>query len=321
MKRFVLKVCIFSCGLLFAILFLVIAPSKNEAFNVFLGKLTNSSDYSRYVKNGGSVSVTKAIEAVQQESSHTKLVLGDSVCYRLFNGVEELNEEYLLLGKNQALGMTGQYLLAEQFVETHENVTDIYIIMINGTLDYNFGINWGYQYGVMPFVENGLFDKLDDESIKVAEQTYGKIFLEEEMVNIVDFSETNRKIYLNLLLKYGQEPDSSGEYTSDLVITNLKRLKQLCDGKNINLHVLPGPMPDTEERRIVLAEQQKEFESKGLGELMETYFKSVTLYPEECFPDGVHPGGEYGTREKLNEMITTLQNKSGLLEGVILEES
>lgn len=320
MKKFVLKASIFVCGLVFIILVFIWIPSKSEAVNQFIGKITNSSEFSREANNGGPMEIIPKIELAQEKSQHTKLVLGDSVCFRLFRGLQESNDEYLLLGTNQAIGMTGQYLLAEQFIKNHEDVTDIYVIMINGSLDSDFGTQWGYQYAVMPFVEKGLFYNLDEESIKAAEDTYGKVFLNENVVNIIDYSDVNRKLYLNILNKYGKSPVSTGEYTSDIVMTNLKRLKQLCDDNNINLHVLPGPMPDTEERKRVLEEQKKEFETNGLGEVMKLYFECVTLYPEEYFPDGYHPGGEYGTREKLNEMIANLQKKSGLLEGVVLKE-
>lgn len=172
----------------------------------------------------------------------------------------------------------------------------------------------------MPFVQTDAFHKLDADTIELAGETYGKPFLTKEMVDIVDYSDMNRKIYLNLLSEYGKVADNSGIYTSDIAVTYLKKMQQMCDDNNIKLHILPGPMPDTDEIKSKLEEQKKEFEENGLGDLMETYYDSVILYPVEYFPDGTHPSGEYGTREKLNEMIVNLQEKSGLLEGVVLEE-
>lgn len=320
MKKFLFKSSIFISGLVGAIVLFVFVSSKSELFSNFFGKITNSSTYSREAVNGGPSEIIPAIDMVQKESGHTKLVLGDSVSFRLFSGLREANEEYLLLGTNQAIGMMGQYLLAEQFIENHDAVTDIYIVMIANSFNVDFSTKYGYQYAVMPFVEMDLFHKLDAETIKAAEEMYGKVFLTKEMVNIIDYSEMNRKIYLNLLYEYGKAPVSSGEYTSDIVIENMQRLMQLCEKNNINLHILPGPMPDTDQNKTFLIEQEEEFAQKGLKEVMKQYYECVTLYPVECFPDGIHPSGEYGTREKLNEMIMNIQEKSGEMDGIVFSD-
>lgn len=140
MRKFLLKAVIFMGGLFAIILFFVVAPSKNELFNTFIGKISNSSEYSRYVSDGGTASIIKMIDRAQESGSHTKLVLGDSVCYRLFRGLDETNDEYLMIGTNQAVGVTGQYLLADQFIENHENVTDIYLVMVCNSWRTDFGL-------------------------------------------------------------------------------------------------------------------------------------------------------------------------------------
>jgi len=50
---------------------------------------------------------------------------------------------------------------------------------------------------------------------------------------------------------------------------------------------------------------------------MYNYYQCVSFYPPEYFPDGVHPGGEYGTREKLNAFIIDLQNKYNELTDIV----
>ena len=320
MKKFLFKAFFLINGLLVIFLCCIVVSAKSDLFSSFFGNITASSGYSRDEVNGGAAEIIPAIELAQKGSEHTKLVLGDSVCSHLFKGLRPVNNEYLLLGTNQAIGMMGQYLLAEQFIENHDDVTDIYIVMVEESLDYDFGLQYGYQYAVMPFMEKDLFNRLDPVTLEKAKETYGEIFLDEKVVNIIDYSPMNRKLYLNMLYKYGKEPKSTGEYTSDIVIDNLQRLKQLCEKNGVNLYILPGPMPDTEENRTRLGLQKEEFEENGLGDLMELYYESVSFYPVDCFPDGVHPGNEYETRIKLNDMVYDLQEKSGLLQGIVLTE-
>lgn len=320
MKRLVLKACIFLSGLFVVIFASIYISSKSNLLSEFFGKITNSSSYSRERVNGGPVEIIPSIQLAQEQNEYTKVVLGDSVCNRVFNELRDVNDEYLLLGTNQGIGMTGQYLLAEQFLENHDNVTDIYVIMVWHSLDYDFGLKYGYQYAVMPFVETNLFDRLDVDTVLAAEETYGKLFLNKKIVNMIDYSEMNRKIYLNLLYEYSHEPVSESEYLSDIVMRNLLRLDQLCKEHDVALHVLPGPMPDTEENRTAVEEQQKEASKYEAGKLLDLYYESISFYPAEGFPDGVHPGGDWGTRESLNGMIKDLQNKSGLMKDIVFSD-
>ena len=320
MKKLIVKASIFFSGLIIVLLSCVVISSKSELFSEFFGKLTNSSSYSREKVNGGPVEIIPSIQLAQEQNQYTKIVLGDSVCNRVFNGLRGVNDEYLLLGTNQGIGMTGQYLLTEQFLQNHKNVTDVYIIMVWHSLDYDFGLKYGYQYAVMPFVEMDLFDNLDSETIEAAEKTYGEMFINKKIVNMIDYSEMNRKLYLNLLYEYSHEPVSESQYLSDIVMRNLQRLNKLCEEQGVNLHVLPGPLPDTEENRIAVIEQQKEAVKYEAGELLDLYYESVSFYPAEGFPDGVHPGGEWGTRESLNGMIKDLQEKSGLMKDIVFSD-
>lgn len=320
MKKFLLKAGIFVCGLVVIFGGCIFVSSKSELFNVFFSKITNSSSYSRNAVDGGPQEIIPAIERAQEESGHTKLVLGDSVGHRVFAPLREANDEYLILTTNQAIGMMGQYLLAEQFIKSHDEATDIYVVMIAGSFATDFSTKYGYQYAVMPFVEMDIFQNLDDETIKAAEDTYGKVFMNKDAVNIIDYSDMNRKIYLNLIYEYGKGPVSSGKCTSDIGVRNMMRLRELCEANDINLHILPGPMPDTERNRNLLDAQKKEFVEKGMGEMMQGYYDCVTLYPEKYFPDGIHPGGEYGTQEIKNEMIMDIQEKSGSMEGLVFSE-
>lgn len=163
-----------------------------------------------------------------------------------------------------------------------------------------------------------MFDKLDQETISSAKQAYGKLFIDQRVIKLIDYSETNRKIYLNLLYKYGKTPSDDFQYISENAIRNLMNLNNLCEEHNIMLHVLPAPMPDTETIRKTLIEQKSELDSYNIDHITQQYYSSIILYPEECFTDGVHPGGDYVTRAELNKMIVNLQEKTGELKHLII---
>ena len=157
MRRLVIKSSVFICGLVLGLVACVWVSSKSELISTFFGKITNSAEYSRNAVNGGPTEIVPAIERAQKESNHTKLVVGDSVSSCLFEGLRGINEEYLLLGTNQAIGISGQYLLAKQFIESHDNITDIYLVLVRASWEADFGMRYGYQYAVMPFVKTDIF--------------------------------------------------------------------------------------------------------------------------------------------------------------------
>lgn len=319
MKKNVFRLVIFFCGLFVICSASILISSKSDILNTFFGRITNSGEYDREEVNGGPFEIIPFIERVQQDSTHTKLILGDSVTRKVFNGLQNSNEDYLVLGTNQAITMTGQYLLAEEFIKNHENVSDIYIIFIPGSFATGFTYTYGYQYAVMPFVETDIFSNLDADTIQLAEETYGSFLLQKNVVEMVDYSQMNRKIVLNLLYEFGEMPEGEYEYIADPAVRCIKRLQETCEKKNINLHFLPGPIPDREDIRQMVEIQKEEFEKVGLADLMESYYDALIYYPEADFPDGTHPGGEYDTQENLNRMIEALQSKSGKLEDLVLD--
>ncbi len=302
MRRLLLKTIIFTCILFSFIAICILISSKSDLLNHFFGKITNSTSYDREEVNGGPAEIIPSIEMVQKKDQYTKLVIGDSVCCRVFNGVRGYNKDYLMLGTNQAISMTGQFLLAKEFINNHPTATDIYIIVIPSSFQSDFDLKLGYQYAVTPFVETNLFNNLDLDIIQRAESVYGKYFIQSEIVRCIDYSEMNRKIYLNLLYKYGKNPKNEGLFISDSTIIALKRLDGMCKENNVKLHILPGPIPENQDNHFIIS-QKAEFEKNSFGELMELYYNSITLYPLEYFPDGTHPGGDYGTRKELKKIV------------------
>jgi len=258
MKKIFFKTTIFLAGLFIIIFTIIIIPAKSDAINVFLSSITNSSSYGRNSTNSGSPEILPAIASAQTPSSHTKLVLGDSVCFRLFRNMQDVNDDYLFLGTNQAIGMSGQYLLAKEFIDSHENVTDIYLIMLPLSFNYDFNTTYGYPYAIMPFAETNLLNNLDLQTLESAQNAYGEFFLRKEIVEIIDYSDINRKLYLNSLAKFFIAPEQNQNTISQMTQNNLSQLIDLCQGNGIKLHILPGPLPDTEQKHSFIEEQKQE---------------------------------------------------------------
>lgn len=246
---------------------------------------------------------------MKESDNYTKLILGDSVCRQIYNPLQDINEEYCIMGTNRAITLAGQYLLAKEFIENRDNVTDIYLVVTLDSFDAYYDKTFGYQYAIMPFVATDLFQELEDETILTAEKSYGKLFLNKTVVNLIDYSEINRKIYLNMVKQYAPISEELESHVSEQAICYIQNINQMCEENGIVFHILPTPIKDNEYKHMQMARQQEEFNAAGLQDLVQEYYDCVQFYPEEQFRDEVHLGGEYVEQEALNQKIYDIQEK------------
>ena len=288
----------------------------SEDYRYFMARVTDSEEF--ITVNTGSDEIKPYIAKVQEQNGYTKLIVGDSVCHQMFNGLQEYNEEYCIVGSNAAITMAGQYILIEQFLENHEQVTDIYLIILPSALQSTFDTQYGYQYTVMPFVETDTLKLLDDNTIRQMESVYGKLFMDEKIVRLIDRSGFNRKVYLNELADR-VKVKSEGP-VSNASVQYLEKIKMLCEAKGVSLHLLPGPFMDTEQRHTLVDDKiRTAYEETVLQDYFPDFLNQVQFYPEEQFADGIHFGGDYANQQAYNEKIREMYMEKGMLEGLCFE--
>lgn len=316
MKRFYLKAVLFLVLFTAAVIGLE-ALSIHEEYRMFIARLTDSEEY--ITENTGSDEIKPYIAKVQEENAFTKLVIGDSVCHQMYKGLQEYNEDCCIVGSNAAITLAGQYILAKEFLDSHENATDIYLILIPTALQQGFDTKYGYQYVVMPFVETGTVQNLDPETIGQLENIYGRFFMNKKIVELIDRSAVNRKLYLNELARRVKVEQQPG--LSDVSARYLEKLIRLCEAENVNLHLYPGPLADTDNKRSFVRDRLgPAFEQSGFSEYFPDYIDGIRYYPEEQFADGVHFGGEWANQAAYNEKIKEMYQGEKLLKDLNLGE-
>lgn len=300
MKTFALKLVIFICLFATTLTGFFILSSR-EKWRIPIAKLTKSEEYAE--GNVGAREIIPYIQKVQEENTYTKLIIGDSVCNQIFNQFQEYNDEYCICGTNRAITLAGQYILAKEFIDNHEKVTDIYLIIIMDSLVTDFDRQFGYQYVVMPFTETDTINQLEDTDLKTLKKRYGVLLCWKPIINIIETSPLNRKLVLNYLSYKDQIfPVKSQTVISDVSYRYLKKIYDLCKEKKIQLHLIPGPHADTEDRHNQEKQIREELTENGYIHYFESYFESMEYYPIELFRDGVHFDEEI-VEEKFFESI------------------
>ncbi len=305
------------CVILGVILLLFFVLSAKDSYREKVALWTMSGEYP-----AGKGETEGYIAHVREQNSDTKLILGDSVCNQMFNHLQEYNDDYCIVGNNRGLTMVGQYLLLNEFLKAHENVTDVYVIVGLDALESKIDITYGYQYVVVPFTRIGALNNLEKETIDEMSDLFGAWALQPEVAKIIGDSNPARKLYLNYLKeKYEEETPTHAEYgeLSDTTILYLTKMHEMCEERNITLHLLPDPLADNDLRHEQKQLLQAEFERTGLDQYFPDYFSLIHFYSEKQFVDGVHFGEGYDTQEQFNEKIQEIYLDAGCLAGLKME--
>lgn len=316
MKRFIEKLILFLC--LFGVIVLGLdVLSAREPFRGWFAYITESSDYP-----AGADEVAMYIEQIREEGEYTKLVVGDSVCYQMTNGLRDKNKEYSLVGNNRAVTIAGEYLLIKEFLETHEGVADVYVIVGMDALQTNIDVNYGYQYVAIPFLRDGLLHNLEEKTIAEMEDTFGRFFMQKYVAELVGDSSVNRKLYLNYIKEKAEaDPNAGTEIVmSDLAADYLYKIYDMCEEYGAKMHLHPTPIMDNPWRYTQAEGLEKDFEARGLKELFPNFFDEIIYYPEEQFIDGIHFGEPYNEQSQLNQKLREMYLDRGILEGLQLGE-
>lgn len=316
MKRFTKKLIAF-LGIFAAVLLALDLLSATERFRGAFAVLTDSSGYEEEAEREVSAYLAKS----RMPGSYTKLLVGDSVCAQMTEAFFDCNQQYCLVGNNRALTMAGEYLLVKEFLETHENVSEVWLMAGPDLLQTSIDATYSYSYVVLPFLQADLLDELDEETAEEMEETFGSLFLKKPVAELNAGSAVNRKLYLNYVkereeaLEKGESRENQTVGMSDLAERYLRKIYELCDAQGVACYLIPDPLADTPARRKQVEQIRQDFETRGLERLFPDYFSEITYYPADQFSDGIHFGRPYNTKEVYREKLIELYLDRGYLDG------
>ena len=304
LAAFVLAALVLFCG--------VLGLSAFAPFSEIFAKLTSSTDYSA----SASEEIGGHIANVQAADSATALILGDSVCWQVFDPFSLCNTAYRIDGSNRAVTIAGQYLLAKAFLDAHPGATDVYLILTPESFSAGFDAGYGYQYAAAPFAAAGLLDGLDETTRAELTAAYGAPFLTGTFARWAD-APLVKKLYLNAL-----EPAPTQESTGPLIplaARNLQNLADLCRERGAAFHLLCAPLADTEDRHATMAALETAFREQGLYDSYSAYFTETPWYDPELFgEDGVHFDNTVADMDFCASVVRDIQTATGLLDGLVL---
>lgn len=313
LKRLYIKIILF-CTVLTGFFVGLGVLSCLDGLNRIIAKVTDSSEY----LYSGTEEITPYIESVREKNGYTKLILGDSVCHQMYNDLQQFNEEICIVGSNGAVTMTGQYILLHEFLENHNNVSDVWLILIPGSLERSYDRYYGYQYAVLPFAKENTIELLLPATKDKIKDAYGSFALYPMFTKIMNRSALARKLFFSYTY------NNCTAYDTDCVASISEQyicmMNSLCEKKGARLHLLPGPVADTEDTRKYMEIFTNVYNESELGRLFPEYCEQVCYYPSEFFKDGVHLGKPYDNQQAINTLIREMYPDSEFLHSLWFED-
>lgn len=308
MKYFIKKLVIF-VSILVLISFGAVYLSHLDSWRDYFARITDSSGYLDAFVNG-SDEIKPYILKVQEQDSTEVLILGDSICHQMFEDIKELNQGITIAASNAAITMAGQYILAKEYLENHANAKEIYLVVHPTSLKRTFDTSYGYQYIIMPFSETETIDALEEETISICEEVYGKIFLNPKVVYMINKSGMNRKLYLNMLQKYGKSYEEKESF--EIADIYISKIYEMCKEQGVAFYLLSTPV--SEGLISTCEELEEEYRGSWMEGRYPDYFSSISYFNQEQAKDFFHFSGKYEEQEYLNEKIKEVFKETSLIK-------
>lgn len=305
MKKFLAK------GFLFVLIICFLCSafvslSMREPYRAVIAEWTASEEF---MSDSG---ILPYFEKVRETDQTSQLVIGDSICRQMFVELGEANPQMSIQASNAALMITGQYLLAEEYLKSHPEATDVFLVMHPMAITRTFDTEWSYRYAVMSYVETDTIGYLDKNTLDDMAGVYGRFFMRKEAVRVIEDSPVMRKLYLSYININRSDYVQSSPF--EIADQYVRKLYDLCEEHGAKLHVYPSPVAEVFRGRS--EELEKEYGATWMSTQYPDYFRDILYYPDEWSEDTSHFSGEHAEREELDKIIETAYEGTELLENL-----
>ena len=309
MKKLIIKISIL-CLAVLGFLIIIEALSCNDDTKEAMARLTNSEDYLE--QGSGAASILPIIGSAGMEDGKRVLVLGDSIAGQMLSGLAEDYPDIRIACANAAINISGQYMLASIFLDSHPEATDIWLYAHPLTLTRGYDLELGYGYAVMPFAIDGSLGYLDDRTLDEMRSVYGRLSMNPDVASFIDASPLNRKIFLSYIRMHNEPYVQENDY--EIASRCIIRLKELCESRGVTFHFYSSP--STEYYRDKIEETRSDYELSDMYALYPDYLDSIYYFPNEWSGDMTHFSTEYANREVYDRVMDEAYDEIFVSSGI-----
>ncbi|WP_338769695.1 hypothetical protein WAF17_10350 [Bernardetia sp. ABR2-2B] len=216
-----------------------------------------------------------SIKKSKQKSNKKIVLIGDSVGNQLFSN-ENDHDSINSLASNQAIGVVGQYLLLNNYLESGNKPERVYMIYNPFSFQNNLNQIFTFHYFLKPFYKDEYVDMFSNTVIN--------------QIDKIPFSNFCREPYI---LTSNWSPDFNSDDSIDYTFLSpiskeyLIKINKLCTTNNISFHIIPAPTKES-NKRVVQRFNKEEILGLSLENELTYYLNNIGYFPDSLFLDYVH---------------------------------
>ena len=216
-----------------------------------------------------------SIQKSKSKTKNKKVLLGDSVAKQLFDNKGNTST-ITSLACNQSIGMVGQFILLENYLNAGNQVDIVYLLFQPFTFRNNLDQVYTYHYFLKPFYKK---EYIEYFSNTVKQQIYKIPY--------------HQLCWYPSILTSNWAPDFkstdkiSYTFLSPVSIEYLNKMKELARKQNFQLVILPTPI-SLARKHEVESMNKEEIQKGNFGNEFNNYFENIMYFPDSNFSDGNH---------------------------------
>jgi hypothetical protein len=234
----------------------------------------------KYKKTGPGKEVYYSIYKSKQKTKSRKLLLGDSVAQQIFSN-KQYNDTLNSLTCNMAIGMIGQFLLLNNYINTGNRPDTVYMFFTPSTTagsSFNNNLNqiYTFHYFLKPFYTK-------EYKPFFTETTYQQI----KKIPVYFLCQEPHILTSGWAPEFSQEEKQKSDFLSPISIEYLKKIKLLSLSYHFRLIFVPTPV-SISSRKLIQNMKTNGLSLTGLESELNDYLNKIEYYNDTLFVDGIH---------------------------------
>lgn len=216
-----------------------------------------------------------SIKKSKKKNKSKKVLFGDSVAKQLFDN-ETHNDTINSLACNQSIGMVGQYILLNNYLEAGNRVDTVFFLFQPFSFQNNLNQVFTYHYFLKPFYNKEYLP-----------------FFSETVIGQVEKIPYNKFCRYPSILTSNWAPDFNSKdqinytFLSPVTVEYLKKIKELSVKHNFKLIILPTPVSKVYKARVKKFNLQEIADNNFQNEF-KGFFEKIMYLDESQFSDSSH---------------------------------
>lgn len=233
--------------------------------------------------------IYRAIEKSKKNTKYRKLILGDSTANQFYNCKEEEPDSAYSLSCNQAIGMVGQFILLNNYLEAGNRPDSVVLVFTPLSFWDNLDQVFTFHYFLKPFYYSEYKPLMSKTVLSQIRKIPYHNICHIPFIQTTDWAP-------NI-----QPEERHYTFLSPICKEYLTKIDSLSIEYKFHYDIIPTFVAE-HWKKTVTNFKRSEFQDCKYAQKMTNYLDNITFLPDTCFIDNIHLANPQLYRSKLDSM-------------------